>query len=289
MSTVVIPTITAAPLPIGAPRRISVLWSIAALALIAVIAGLGLLTASGGRIMMVETPSMGEVAPVGSLVIEHPIELSAVRTGDIVTFAVDERPGITYTHRVIGINADGTLTTKGDINGATDPWPVSSDMLLGTPTAIVPAVGWLATATPVLLIGSLLIWTLTAPFVNTVTRSSLRLAGASLVFSYASFLYKPFVNLVTITNTASHGLVDATVVSTGILPIRATGPGGAAVTLQPGEVGHLRIHELAHNGYYQVASTLHLDWAGWCIIAVVCALPLVISYGIGRNTSTELA
>lgn len=289
MSAVVIPTISVASRPARQARRIATVWWVSTVVIIMIIAALALMLASGGRFLMVKTPSMGQAAPVGSLLVERPVAFDDVRRGDIVTFAVEERPGITYTHRVIGENADGSLSTRGDANGAIDPWPLTSETLLGAPVVIVPAAGWAITALPVLLIGSMLIWMLTSAFTDRVTRSSLRLAGASLVFAYASFLYKPFVNLVTLTSVTSSGAVDATVVSTGILPIRAIGPGDAAVTLQPGQVGHLHIHDLAHNGYYQVASNLHLSWAGWLIIAAICAAPLVVAYAIGHRRSGDFA
>lgn len=289
MATAVVPFIHVTAHPTGESRRVALAWGLVAAVIITVLLVLGALMGSGGKILMVETPSMGQAAPVGSLLVDRPVALGSVRTGDIVTYAVPDRPGITYTHRVIGINADGSLTTQGDINGAVDPWPVTSDMLLGSPALIVPGVGWLVKALPVLLLGSLLIWFLTGPFTDEVTRASLRLAGLSLVFSYAAFLYKPFVNLDVLTNVASAGSVEATVVSTGLFPVEVSGPGGAAVTLSSGEVGTLHIHDLAHNGYYQVASNLHLPWTGWMIVVAICAIPLVVAYSIGRNPDGELA
>ncbi|MBD8540618.1 S26 family signal peptidase [Frigoribacterium sp. CFBP 8751] len=289
MATAVVPFIRVTAQPNTESRRVALAWGIVAAVIITVLLGLGWLLGSGGKILMVKTPSMGQAAPVGSLLVDRPVALSSVRAGDIVTYAVADRPGITYTHRVVGINADSSLTTKGDINGAIDPWPVTSDMLLGSPALIVPGAGWLVTALPVLLLGSLLIWFLTGPFTDKVTRSSLRLAGLALVFSYAAFLYKPFVNLDVLTNVASAGSVEATVVSTGLFPVQVSGPGGAAVTLSSGEVGTLHIHDLAQNGYYQVAANLHLPWTGWVIVAAICAVPLLIAYTIGRNPEGELA
>ncbi|RFA13148.1 hypothetical protein B7R22_14210 [Subtercola boreus] len=76
---------------------------------------------TGGRWFVVQTPSMGETAPVGTLILTTPTN-GQVAVGDIITFRPPTSPGEVYTHGIIAISADGAISTRGDINGATDPW-----------------------------------------------------------------------------------------------------------------------------------------------------------------------
>ena len=60
----------------------------------------------GGRWFIVETPSMGQSLPVGSLVLTTPSELDAVADGDVITFRNPES-GAVYTHRVARVTEAG--------------------------------------------------------------------------------------------------------------------------------------------------------------------------------------
>ncbi|WIB36250.1 hypothetical protein [Curtobacterium sp. MCJR17_043] len=177
-------------------------WSVAVVAAVLLTAAMLFLT-NGGRWFVVETPSMGETAPVGTLVLDMPVQASSLRVGDIVSYSVAANPDVVYTHRIIEIDPDGGIRARGDVNGAADPWTLTQDDLVGAPVLLVPHLGWLFKAAPVLLVGTLLIWGLTSAFTDRVTRSSLRIAGGSLTVSYAAFLLKPFVNVTTISNSTS--------------------------------------------------------------------------------------
>jgi len=256
-------------------------WTVAAVA--AVLLGAAVLFLSvGGRWFVVETPSMGVAAPVGTLVLDLPVDAATLRVGDVVSFSTDANPGVVYTHRIIDVDADGGLHTRGDINGATDPWTLTQHDVIGTPALLVPHLGWLFRAAPILLVGTLLIWTLTSAFTDRVTRTSLRIAGGALTASYAAFILKPFVNVTTITNTSSPDGVEATVVSSGIFPVRIEALGGNTVHLVDGQVGRVVIDELSGNGYYHLASNIDLDPVGWAALVAVCLVPLVLCLAVGR-------
>jgi signal peptidase I len=62
------------------------------------------------RVYLIHTGSMGKTIPSGSLVVvrEHQYHV-----GQVVTFVENDA---TVTHRLIAINADGIITTKGDAN-----------------------------------------------------------------------------------------------------------------------------------------------------------------------------
>ncbi|KQO64299.1 S26 family signal peptidase [Curtobacterium sp. Leaf261] len=265
------------------PFQAALSWSVAVAAAVCLAATLLLLHA-GGRIFVVETPSMGEAAPVGTLIIDMPVNHTSLRVGDIVSFQVPANPSVVYTHRIIAIDAAGGIHTRGDVNGATDPWTLTQDNLVGAPAALIPHLGWLFRAIPILLIGNMLIWVLTSPFSDRVTRSSLRVAGAATTAAYAAFLLKPFVHVTTIANTATVRNVDATVISSGIFPVHVSARGGNSIHLVDGQVGHLAIHELTRNGQYQITSTIDLDVAGWVALITICLIPLIWCLAIGRRT-----
>ncbi|MCL9663909.1 S26 family signal peptidase [Curtobacterium albidum] len=255
-------------------------WTVAVVAAVLLTAAVLFLSA-GGRWFVVETPSMGEAAPVGTLVLDLPVDVDTLAVGDVVSFATDANPGVVYTHRIIGIDAEG-LHTRGDINGATDPWTLTQHDVIGAPVLLVPHLGWLFRAAPILLVGTLLIWTLTSAFTDRVTRTCLRIAGGALTTSYAAFVLKPFVNVTTITNTSSPHGVEATIVSSGIFPVRVDAHGGNSVHLVDGQVGRVVIEELTKNGHYQLTSNIDLDPMGWAALILVCLVPLVLCLAVGR-------
>ncbi|MCB4209087.1 S26 family signal peptidase, partial [Arthrobacter sp. UM1] len=64
---------------------------------------------AGLRAFIMETPSMGTAAPVGSLVLTAPAQTGDLSVGDIVTFKQDGAKE-THTHRVIAAGKDGVRT-----------------------------------------------------------------------------------------------------------------------------------------------------------------------------------
>lgn len=262
-------------------RETLIAWTVAVVSALLLAAAV-LFLSSGGRWFVVETPSMGQAAPVGTLVLDLPVEISTLHVGDVVSYETAANPGVVYTHRIIGIDADGGLHTRGDVNGATDPWTLTQENVVGAPVLLVPHLGWLFRAAPILLIGTLVIWTLTSVFTERVTRTCLRIAGSALTVSYAAFVLKPFVNVTTITNTATPSGVQATVVSSGIFPVRVDAHGGNTVHLVDGQVGRVVIDHLTRNGQYQLTSNIDLDPAGWALLIALCLVPLVACLAVGR-------
>ena len=60
-------------------------WAAPVMVMAALLFGVGWLV-SGGRWMIVETPSMGTQAPVGSLLWVSHAEISTLQAGDFITF-----------------------------------------------------------------------------------------------------------------------------------------------------------------------------------------------------------
>jgi signal peptidase I len=240
----------------------------------------------GGRWFVVSTASMGEAAPVGTLVLTQAVAADELSVGEIITFRPPTAPGQVYTHRIEAITASGTLSTRGDANGATDPWELGGSDVIGRAVAVLPAVGHAIRALPLLAIGLAALWALTARFVRPDDRSAARVLGASVVVSLTVFLLKPLVGVAILATAVENGSATATVVSTGVLPIRATVSGGTSVDLSSGMVGTLTAPVIGTADRYDVSTALNLPPAGWLVLGLVCALPLLWCLVVGLPART---
>lgn len=86
---------------------------------------------------VVRTGSMSPTILPASVVI---VEASQYQVGQVITF---RRGGDRTTHRIMAINDDATLTTKGDANDTIDPFTVPESDIIGGVTAFVPRLGYL--------------------------------------------------------------------------------------------------------------------------------------------------
>jgi signal peptidase I len=59
--------------------------------------------------------------------------------GQVVSF---KENGVTVTHRLVSIDANGLITTKGDANATTDPWHVPKSQIIGGVVTTVPELGY---------------------------------------------------------------------------------------------------------------------------------------------------
>ena len=262
----------------GARARAISLWVWGALAAAAVIIA-AIFWISGGRWFIVESPSMGQAAPVGTLVLSTPVSIGELSVGDIITFVPPTTTEV-YTHRIVKVGADG-LTTRGDINGATDPWVVAQTDIVGQATTVLPGVGWLLRSIPFLVLGSIFVWFLSGFLRTALRRSISRILGFSLVVSLTAFILRPFVGVTILELATGQSGAEATVVSTGLLPIRVQAIGGSFVDLVSGQVGRLNIPGLLDNGSYQLGSTLNLSLLGWILFVLACATPLLWCLVVG--------
>lgn len=236
---------------------------------------------AGGRWFIVSSPSMGQAAPVGTLVLTTPTTVADLHPGDIITFHPPTAPDEVYTHRVQTVSGAGAVASRGDINDINDPWTLHQDDLIGKAVAVLPAVGWAVRAFPLLALGSVALWLLTTRFASTRWRVPLRVVGLSVVVSAAAFILRPFVGLIILSTSIDTDDARAVVVSTGVLPIRAQAIGGSHTDLDSGMVGRLDIPTLADAGYYQISSALHLSPFGWITLGFVCTIPLLWCLIIG--------
>lgn len=247
------------------------LWSLLA---VLVVAGALAFHLAGGRWFIIETPSMGQAAPVGSVVVDIPVTVRELAVGDIVSFNPPTAPQEVYTHRVVEITG-GLLSTKGDINGVSDPWTLSDADIIGQTSTVLPGVGWLIRSLPYLLVGSVIVWAVTRLARTAATRTSYLIVGLSLVASVTAFIVKPFVGVTVLATNATSAGATAQIVSTGMLPIRVQALGGSSVDLVSGQVGYLRVPTLAADEAYRMSSSLNLSFWGWVLMGLVCAIPLL--------------
>ncbi|WP_370544595.1 signal peptidase I [Frondihabitans sp. VKM Ac-2883] len=300
-STVVRPDTTSttlAPQSIGLERitprlrrsvLVTVLSALVAVVATTLVAAALLFHLHGGSWFIVKTPSMGTAAPVGSLVLTTPTTVADLHVGDVVAFHPPTDTGETYTHRIIKISKAGLLTTRGDINGATDPWQLTNQNLVGKATTILPGIGWLIRGLPIVLLGIVIVFFATSRVRNATRRSAYRISGMSLAVSVAAFVLKPFTGVVVEQVTTTGGHPGATVVSTGLLPIRVQAVHGTHADLLTGQVGHVTVPASAHQAFYSLSTGLHLGFWGWVILIGVCSLPLLWTMTVGLPPKEETA
>jgi signal peptidase I len=272
---------------VGSLRRSRAIHVVLA-ALLVVVSGGGVASmVLGWSIRIVESPSMGEAAPVGTLVIDRRTDPAALVDGDVITY----RPpggGTTYTHRIIEVSPEG-FRTRGDINGASDAWLVTPSMVVGKAEILLPGIGWILRLAPWLAIGVVLVWFATWPLGSAPLRSGLRLTGTSAVVTGTLLVLRPIAGFTMLTTApTAHGLL-ATVVSTGMLPVRVAVAGGRNAVLAPGEVGRL-LMPASPSGHVSLTSALSLGAGGWLAAGLLCALPLigVLALGLPSGESREL-
>lgn len=137
------------------PRRRSVRvlgWFVAAVVVIAVltfaVVAFVLPAAAGGTARSVQSGSMAPTLPVGSLIIDRPVDPATLHVGDIATYQQHVDGVSRYvTHRVVGVAGPVSallFTFRGDANSSPDPRPVPAVAISGKVWIHVPYVGGLS-------------------------------------------------------------------------------------------------------------------------------------------------
>ncbi len=89
---------------------------------------------------VITSDSMAPSIRTGDIVIASPLEPSGITSGTVVLFEDTQQRGF-VTHRVIGVNTDGSYQTKGDANMLADSTPLTSDRVVGKGQILIPLVG----------------------------------------------------------------------------------------------------------------------------------------------------
>ena len=263
----------------GSLRRVG--WWCGVVAGIVLLVAAGTFRLGGGRWLTVLTPSMGTAAPVGTLVLVRPTTVAQLHVGDIIAFHPPTEPQHTFTHRIIRIDG-GQIATRGDINGAADPWTVTDRDLVGKVFFRGWGLGWLVRCLPIILLGLVITWSLTRWAPVTVRRPALLLA-TSLLILLSTSLFKPFVGTEQLTATTENGLTHVSMVSTGILPIRVYAKAGhaAPLDLRSGQAGVVTLTQPPPNGHYELAAGLHMPTSWWAVVIAVWLTPMLV--GMARR------
>ncbi len=126
-------------------RRVA---GLAATLLLAVLAALTVATASGWlHLTPVLSGSMRPAFNPGDALLTERVPVSSLRVGDVIEFAVSaEYGGDKKVHRIKEIKHLGSsvvVHTRGDANGADDPWQASLSGKAYRMRAVVPFAGWI--------------------------------------------------------------------------------------------------------------------------------------------------
>jgi signal peptidase I len=92
-----------------------------------------------GHSVVVTSGSMGPVIRAGDVLILQPHDGRQLAPGAVITFRQAE--GRLVTHRIVGVNADGTYQTRGDANAVVDSGAVPGDRIVGRAMILVPMIG----------------------------------------------------------------------------------------------------------------------------------------------------
>ena len=257
---------------------------VASVLLLAFVVGAAVFAATGGHWFVVRTPSMGTAAPVGTLVLTRPTTVADLHVGDVVAFHPTDAQQLTYTHRIVAIHGD-SVTTRGDINGSADPWRTTDRDLIGKAVTILPGIGYLARALPLLLVGGLLVVGITRWWLRADRRGPVRMLGFSVLYILATLTIRPFVGLRQLATTTDPDGASITAVSTGLMPIRVEalkGHGHAVpVHLGYGQVGTVRLTDPPKDGKFALAAHLDLPWTMWLLLLGIWALPVLWVFVVG--------
>lgn len=94
----------------------------------------------GYKLIVIESGSMEPTLKVWSMC--YVKKESVIRERDIVTYITGKDNELLVTHRVVGVNSDGTFTLKGDNSNMEDKQAVSKEDIIGVTKFNIPYVGY---------------------------------------------------------------------------------------------------------------------------------------------------
>ncbi len=105
--------------------------------------GLGFALSTDMPVVAVMSNSMVPTFYKGDMLVLKGVSPDQIRVGDIVVFSPSDY-SVPIVHRVVSINPDGTITTKGDANPSSLPIErnIDPNKLHGKVILIIPYFGW---------------------------------------------------------------------------------------------------------------------------------------------------
>lgn len=104
---------------------------------------LSVVLATAVPIVAVESNSMVPAFSKGDILIIQGSKTPDLKIGDVIVFSVSGQPA-PIVHRIVSLNSDGTVQTKGDANNGQLPFETSiqGSQILGKSILIIPYLGW---------------------------------------------------------------------------------------------------------------------------------------------------
>lgn len=97
-------------------------------------------TVLGWRPVVITSDSMRPAIETGDVVVGRPHSGTGLGAGTVIIFDPQDGRGL-ITHRIAGVNPDGTYITRGDANGVAESTPLAPDQVVAVGTLRVPMVG----------------------------------------------------------------------------------------------------------------------------------------------------
>ena len=94
----------------------------------------------GWRSVVISSGSMSPSIRTGDVVVVAPSDGQGLSPGTVAVFS-DPAVSGTVTHRIVGVNPDGSYRTKGDANPEADSTPFSPEQVVGVGRLVVPYAG----------------------------------------------------------------------------------------------------------------------------------------------------
>ncbi len=236
----------------------------------------------GGHLYMVSTPSMGMVAPVGSLVISPPNNNSELKVGQVAVFKVPDS-NVIYIHRLYKKLPNGSFETKGDLEQVPDPWTITKQDIVGINPTIIPALGWVYKLAVWFFVGSAIILVGSMFIANHHYRHRFYIVCVIVLIIVPILIYKPLVRGYILNSTYANNTAKVALVNTGIFPAYYHTYGTSNVYAAPGQV------IVISKNYSQTKSNFHripinitvaINWWIVLILSIVCAVPFFLFIGL---------
>ena len=229
----------------------------------------------GDRYFIIESPSMGATAPVGTLVITSPVPWSDLRVGDIITFHPPTDPRETFTHRIVAITAHG-IATKGDLNTSRDAWLLRPGDIVGRAEFLWSRWGWFVQALPWLLGVTQVLWWATRRLTHRDQRWALRHLGLVSTAVILARYFHVLFNVVQLGETSTGNGTSIHLVSEGLVPLRLDVAGESSQFLSYGHSTTLKVVATGSRHVYRVSEHAVLDPTIIGVILALSILPYVV-------------
>jgi hypothetical protein len=235
-------------------------------------------TLIGGHLYLVATPSMGTLAPRGSLAIVSKYSISnPLQVGDIVVFKVPNSQSV-YVHLLYKRLPDGKFETIGKLEAVPDPWTIDSKNIIGVDPIIVPDLGWLYKSVLWFLIGSIVLIAVSILITTIHHRHFLYLIVPTALLVVPTLIYRPFVDGYVLNTSYENSNAYVTITNDGIMSANYSLPNGNYVTIYPGEVKTLVYQNFPRkdlNELFKIKIQANLNLIDLFLVALSCSFPLL--------------